>query len=80
MKGWTSSSNQQEYPLERTKTKEENLLERTKIELRQAVLEWDGLDIQAQLKSYMYVDRSLRGDPKKEKFIDELNFKNLCNQ
>ena len=24
----------------------------------------------------MYVDRSLRGDPKKDKFIDELHFKN----
>ena len=24
----------------------------------------------------MYVDRSLRGDPKEEKLIDELNFKN----
>ena len=31
--------------------------------------------IQEQLKSLMYVDRSLRGDPKKYKFIDELNFK-----
>ena len=24
----------------------------------------------------MYVDRSLRGDPKKKNLIDELNFKN----
>ena len=24
----------------------------------------------------MYVERSLRGDPTKDKFIDELNFKN----
>ena len=45
VKGWTSSSNQQEYPPERTKTKEENHLEGTKRKLKQAALEWDGLDI-----------------------------------
>ena len=77
MKGWTSSSNQQEYPPERTKTKEENRLERTKRKLKQAALEWDDLELQFQLKSFMYVDRSLRGDTKKEKLIDELNFKNV---
>ena len=33
------------------------------------------LDIQAQLKSFMYVERSLRGDPRKYKLIDEINFK-----
>ena len=59
--------------------KEENRLERTKRNLKQAALEWDYLDIQAELKSCMYVDRSLRGDPRKDKFIDELNFKNVCN-
>ena len=31
------------------------------------------LDMQAELKSFMYVDRPLRA--KKEKLIDELNFK-----
>ena len=30
--------------------------------------------LQAQLKSFMCVDRSLRGDPKKDKLIDALNF------
>ena len=30
--------------------------------------------LQEQLKSFMYVDRPLRGDSKKERFIDELNF------
>ena len=74
MKGWTSSSKKQEYPPERTKTKEETRLERTEINLKRLALEWDDLVIQAQLKSFMYVDRSLRGDPKKEKLIDELNF------
>ena len=72
--GWTSSSKQQEYPTKRTKKKEKNFLERTKIKLKQAALEWDDLVLQAQLKSFMYVDRSLRGDPKKDKLIDELNF------
>ena len=35
--------------------------------------------LQDQLKSFMYVDRSLRGDPKKDKFIDELNFTNCMH-
>ena len=38
-------------------------------------LEWDDFVFQEQLKSLMYVDRSLRGDPKKDNFIGELNFK-----
>ena len=75
MKGCTSSSNHHEYHPEITKTKEENSLERTKRKLKQEALEWDDLDIQAQLKSFMYVDRSLRGDPKKDKLINQLNFK-----
>ena len=74
MKGWTSSSKQQEYLPERTKTKEETRLERTKRKLKQVALEWDDLVLQSQLKSFMYVDRSLRGDAKKDKLIDELNF------
>ena len=31
--------------------------------------------LQEQLKSLIYVDRSSRCDTKKDKFIDELNFK-----
>ena len=35
--------------------------------------------LQEKLKSLMCVDRSVRGDPKKDKLIDELNFKNcMC--
>ena len=30
--------------------------------------------LQDQLKSFMYLDRSLRGDPNNYKLIDELNF------
>ena len=41
-----------------------------------SALEWDDFVLQEQLKSLMYADRSLRGDPRKDKFIDELNFKN----
>ena len=65
----------QEYPPEITKTKEENCLEKTQIKLKQSALEWDDLDIQAELKSFMHVDCSLRGDLRKDKLIDELNFK-----
>ena len=41
-----------------------------------SALEWDDFVLQEQLKSLMYADRSLSGDPRKDKFIDELNFKN----
>ena len=73
VRGWTSSSKNPECPPETTKTKEENRLENQKIKLKQVALEWDDLDMQAGLKYFMYVDRSLRA--KKDKFIDELNFK-----
>ena len=74
VKGWTSSSKQQVYPPERTKTKGETRLERTKIKLKRSALESDYLVLQAQLKPFMYVDLSLRGDPKKDNLIAELNF------
>ena len=35
-----------------------------------AALEWDDFVLQEQMKSSMYVDRSLCGYPKKDKFID----------
>ena len=43
---------------------------------KRASLEWDDFVLQEQLKSLMYVDRSLRRDPMKDKFIDEIKFKN----
>ena len=58
---------------ETTKTKEDNPLENSKRKLKQAALEWDDLDMQAKLKSFLHVDRSLRAN--KYKLIDELNFK-----
>ena len=47
-----------------------------KIKVKIAALEWDNFMLQEKLKSLMYVERSLSGDPKKDKLIDELNFKN----
>ena len=44
---------------------------------KRAALEWDDIDMQAELKSFLYIERSLR--TKKDKLIDELNFKNVCN-
>ena len=55
------------------KKKEENLLEKSKRKKERAALEWDDLDMQAELKSFMYIDRSLSA--KKDKLIDELNLK-----
>ena len=42
-----------ECPPETTKTKEENRFGKFKRKLKQAALEWDGLDMQAELKSFM---------------------------
>ena len=75
MKGWKSSSKQQEAPPEPTNIKEEIRLELMKRKVKIAALEWDGFVLQEQLKSLMYVDLSLRGYPKKYKLIDELNLK-----
>ena len=44
-----------------------------------AALEWDDFVLQYQLKLFMCIDRSLRGDPKKDKLIDELNFTNCMH-
>ena len=52
---WTSSSKNPEFSP--GKKKEENRLENSKRKLKQASLEWDDLDMQAGLKSFMYVDR-----------------------
>ena len=39
------------------KKKEENRLENSKINFKQAALEWDDLNMQAEFKSFMYVYR-----------------------
>ena len=77
MRVWTSSSKNPECSPETTKTKEENSLENPKRMLKQDTFEQDDLDMQAELKYFLYVDRSLRAN--KDKLIDELNFKNVCN-
>ena len=77
VKGWTSSSKQLEYPPEITKTKEEICVEQMKIKVKRVALEWGNFLLQEQLKSLVYIDRSLRGDTMKDKLIDEFNFKNL---
>ena len=40
--------------------KEENRLEKSKRKIKRAKLEWDDIDMQTKLKSFMYIDRSLR--------------------
>ena len=60
MRGWTSSSKNPERPPDNKKTKEENFREKIKIKKERAALEWDYIDMQAKLKSFMYIDRSLR--------------------
>ena len=76
VKGWKSSSKQQEAPPEPTNTKEEICLEHMKRKVKRSALEWDDFVLQENLKCLMYVDRSSRGYPKKDKLIDELSFKN----
>ena len=75
VKGWILSSKQEKAPPELTNTQEEIRLEQMKREVKRAVLEWDDFVIQGQLKYLIYVDRLSRGYPKKDKFIDELNFR-----
>ena len=65
VKGWTSSSKQQQYPPELTKTKEEIRLEQMKRKVKRASLEWYDFVLQEQLKSLIYVDPPLRGEEKK---------------
>ena len=77
VRGWTSSSKNPERPPDTKKTKEENRLEKSQRKKERAALEWDDLDMQAELESFMYMDCSLRA--KKEKLIDELTSKNVCN-
>ena len=59
VRGWTSSSKNPERPPDK-KTKEENRLEKRKRKKERAALEWDDIDMPAELKSFMYIDRSLR--------------------
>ena len=54
VRGWTSSSKNPELPPD-TK-KEENRLEKSKRKKERAALEWYDLDMQAELKSFMYID------------------------
>ena len=75
MKGCTYLSKQQETPPKQKNTKGEQM----KRKVKRVSLEWDYFVLQEQLKSLMYVERSLRGDPKKDNFIGELNFKNCMS-
>ena len=56
VKGWTSSSKQQEDPTEPTNTKEEIRLEQMKRKVKRADLELDDFVLQEQLKSLIYVN------------------------
>ena len=76
VKGYIYSLKQQETAPETTRTKKDIILENMKIKVERSALEWDYLMVQEHLESLVYVDSSLRGNPKKERLIDELNFKN----
>ena len=71
-------SKQQEAPPERTISKEESCLEEMKQKVEKAALKWEDFVLQEGLKSLIYVDCSLRGDPKKNNLLDEINFKHTC--
>ena len=53
VRGWTYSSKNPERPPDNKKTKEENRLEKSKRKKELAALEWDDLDMQGELKSFM---------------------------
>ena len=78
VKWWTPSLKKQESPPKATKTKYYISLEQMKRKVKRASLEWDDFVLQEKLKSLMYVDPSLRGDPKKDKLIDDLTLKKIA--
>ena len=47
-----------------------------KLKVEKSAQEWDDFILLEEFKSLIYIDRSLRGNPRKDKLIDELNFKN----
>ena len=59
VRGWTSSSKNPERPPDNKKTNEENRREKAKRKKERSALEWDDIDMQAELKFFMYIDRSL---------------------
>ena len=46
-----------------------------KQKVEKEALKWEDFVLQEELKSLMYVDSSLRGDPKKDQLMDKFNFK-----
>ena len=72
-----TSSKQTRISSWKNKDKRGDLFRTDKNKVKISALEWDDFVLQAQLKSFMYVDHSLRGDTKKYKLIDELNFTNF---
>ena len=67
VRGWTYLSKNPKRPPDNIKTKEENRLEKSKRKKERAALEWDDIDMQSKLKSFMYIDRSQR----KKRRVDE---------
>ena len=67
MRGWTYSSKNPERHPDKRKRKEDNHLEKSKRKKERAALEWDDIDMQSELKSFMYIDRSQR----KKRRVDE---------
>ena len=65
VRGWTYSSKNPERLPDHNKKRGESSRKVKKKEKR-AALEWDDIDMQAELKSFMYIDRSLR-----KKRVDE---------
>ena len=67
MRGWTySSKNPERYP-DNKKQKRRIVYKSQKERKKRAALEWGDIDMQAKLKSFMYIDRSLR----KKRRVDE---------
>ena len=69
VKGWTSSPKEQEAPSEATNTKKSIRLEQMIIKVKRAALEWYAIVLHEQLNSLIYVNRSSRGYPNKDKLI-----------
>ena len=49
-----------------------------KLKVEKSDIEWDDFVLQEELKSLMYIDNSLRGDPNNYKLMDKLKLKIAC--
>ena len=74
VKQWTKNPRIPDIPEPPQKSKEEIRLEKLVKKAKEGEKEWNDFVMQEEMSEMMYVDRSLRGDPKKDALMKELDF------